>query len=46
MQNFNLIKNILCRLYAEECAYNEASFDTDTYLKLINLLDELKEYIK
>ena len=46
MITINLIETILFRVYTEECSYNEGSLDTDTYLKLVTLLQELKECVK
>lgn len=46
MQNINLIKEILTDIYDSECSFCEGSLTRDLYFKLIQLLDELKEYIK
>ena len=46
MNNINAIEVILCNLYREENAFDVKALDSKIFYKLIDLLEELKEYIK
>lgn len=46
MQNINEIISILSDIRDEECMCNEGSLTDDKYVELLNLLIELKEYVK
>ena len=46
MQNINKIMSIISSIYEEECFYNEGALTSELYVELINLLIELKEFVK